>query len=209
MKEKPWWMTIAILLFELLVIIFLIPSHYSSSVIEAERKSMEDYLGPEPMQEVYSKAYHWHKATLMDTGILNGLYFYLIPTEEEKNAKGMQDLNTSFFDWMEGRLEALSNSVYHFYIRLAQITLWMPYIFIFGLACIFDGRTTWLIKRTNYDYPSPFLYIYSSKGVGFISIGALLLFMAPLNLHPLIVPVSLMVLLFVISIALGNLSKRI
>jgi len=85
----------------------------------------------------------------------------------------------------------------------------MPYICILLIPAIYDGFMSWQVKRTNFDYVSPILHRYGTRGLLYV-IGTLLIaFFSPIVLNPIIIPISMMVCCMLIGVVLSNFQKRI
>lgn len=208
--KQPFWAALIIIAIEALVVLVLIPGNWTAKVIEEESQLLEIRLGPEEHRWVHDKARRWFNSSLIETGYYEIVRNHLIPTEEQKRKSvGMQKMGASWFDWAESRLQALANSYYHILTRFALLQTWMPYFLILLIPAVFDGITTWKIKRTNFAYASPLLHQYSTYGIVYIAMFLVALFIAPVILDPVIIPAAIMIACVMAGLMIGNFQKRV
>ena len=208
--NKPLWLVAWLLVIEILVILLLIPGDWVDKTIQRESELMEKNLGYETRQWINNTAGGWYKTSILDSGFYDAMYHTLIPTEEErKKSKGMENMGQRWFVWVEGRIEAFTNVIYQFYVRLALLFSWIPYLFILFIPSVYDGLMSWKIKRTNFDYASPVIHRYSIQGIFLLSIGLFIIFFAPIALNPIIIPIVMMLCCVLLGLAFSNLQKRV
>ncbi|MFC6674118.1 DUF4400 domain-containing protein [Marinobacterium aestuariivivens] len=208
--KKPLWLVVWLLVIELVVILLLVPGDWTDKAIEKESRFVESNLGSGARYWIRRKADDWYHLTMIDSGFYEGMYFTLIPTEHERaRSRGMQNMGSWWFQWVEGRMEALANVVYQFFTRSALFLLWAPYMLILLAPALYDGAMTWKIKRTNFDYASPVIHRYSIRLTTYLILGLGIAFFAPIALNPVIIPVVMMVCCVLIGLTMGNLQKRV
>ena len=208
--KKPLSGLILLLVFEALVIAVLVPGNWTAQVIEREGRLLEERLGKEEHKWVHDKARGWFNASLIDNGLYNATRRHLVPSKQQvADSKGLQNMGNIWFPWVDGRLQAFSNILYHCYSRFALLLTWLPYILIIFIPSIFDGLMTWKIKRNNFEYTSPIIHRYSSHGIIFLAITVVGMFIAPVVLEPLIIPFSIMLVAVLAGLVVGNMQKRI
>lgn len=208
--NKPLWLVAWLLVIEILVILLLIPGDWVDKTIQRESELMEKNLGYETRQWINNTAGGWYQTSILDSGFYDAMYHTLIPTEEErKKSKGMENMGQRWFVWVEGRIEAFTNVIYQFYVRLALLFSWIPYLFILFIPSVYDGLMSWKIKRTNFDYASPVIHRYSIQGIFLLSIGLFIIFFAPIALNPIIIPIVMMLCCVLLGLAFSNLQKRV
>lgn len=208
--KQPFWVFAIILLFEIVVVLILIPGDHTKLCIEREMGFIEDSLGIQSKDWVTEKANDWYQSTIIDSGVYTAAYQILIPSENERvRSRGMENMGTAWFQLVSNRIEATFRVVYQFYMRLALLVTWAPYMLILLVPAIFDGMMTRSIKQTNFDYASPIVHRYSVRGSIFLLFGLIMTFFAPLALNPIIIPVVLMITSVLCGTAWANLQKRI
>lgn len=207
---KPWYVVACLLLLELCVILLLIPSNWMQQQIVKEASYVETSLGIETRDWIHEKANAWFNRSVMESGIYDEMYRTVIPTDAEKRkSRGMENMGHDWFTWLEGRMIAVLAAFYQFLTRCALFLAWSPYMLLLLFPAIFDGWTSWKIKRTNFDYSSPVLHRYSVRGTAVLLIGLLLTFCAPIALTPMLIPAVMMSCCVLLGLAMGNLQKRI
>ena len=208
--KKPLWLVAWLLVIEILVILLLVPGDWTDRAIEKESALVEANLGSETRYWIREQAESWYQSVMIDSGFYEGMYYTLIPTEEQrKNSRGMENMGTWWFVWAKGRMEALANVVYQFMTRTALFMTWAPYMLILLLPAIYDGMMTWRIKRTNFDYASPIIHRYGIRFTGYLVLGLGIAFFAPIALNPIIIPIVMMICCVLIGLTMGNLQKRV
>lgn len=207
--KQPLWLVLWVIALEAIIVLVLIPGDWTARVIEEESQLLEIRLGQEEHRWVHDRARKWFNTSLIETGYYNAARNHLIPTEEQKvNSKGMQNMGGSWFNWAESRLQAVANAYYHILARFALLLTWLPYFLILLVPAVFDGVTTWRIKRTNFAYSSPLLHQYSTQGIGYIIVFLVALFLAPIVLDPVIIPAAIMIACVMAGLMIGNFQKR-
>lgn len=207
--KQPLWLAVWLLAIEAIIVTVLIPGEWTKKVIEQESELLEIRLGSEEHRWVHGRARSWYNSSLIDSGIYQSALNHIVPTEEQKeSSKGMENMGGMWFEWIEGRLQAIANAYYHILARFALLLTWAPYFLILLVPAVFDGVTTRRIKRTNFSYASPFLHQYSTMGIAYITIALVALFLAPIVLDPTIIPAAIMLMCVMAGLMIGNLQKR-
>lgn len=208
--KQPLWLAIWIIAIEAIVVTVLIPGDWTVRVINEESQLLEKRLGTEEKNWVHDRARNWFNAQIIDSGIYQACLDHLVPTEEQRaRSSGMEEMGSNWFVWAEGRLQAIANAYYHILSRFALLMTWAPYFLVLLIPAMFDGITTWRIKRTNFDYASPLLHQMSTLGLGYITVGMIGLFLAPVVIEPHLIPAAIMVTCVMFGLMLGNAQKRI
>ena len=195
---------------QLLIVLVLVPGHWTESVIEREAVKIHRYLGADSQQWVHETAQRWYDKTMIDSGVYEAMHRHVIPSPDERaNSRGMENLGTTIFAWAEDRLGAMMRVIYQVYSRAAMAALWAPYILILLIPAVFDGVMRWKVKQTNFDYASPVVSRYGVRGVYVIVQAALICFVLPLALNPVIVPIGMMLAALMVGFTMANYQKRI
>lgn len=208
--KTPLWLVAWLFVIELVVILLLIPGDFTEKAIEKESILIEESLGNNTRTWIHDKASSWYQAAIIDSGFYDGMYSFMIPTEEQKQkSRGMEKMGHDWFVWVGSRIEAFANVMFQFFHRLALLTAWGPYMLILLVPAFYDGLMTWKIKRTNFSYASPVIHRYSVRGTTIVLIGLIIAFFVPFALNPAIIPMSMMVCCVLIGLSVGNLQKRV
>ena len=207
--KQPLWIALWLIAIEAIVITALLPGEWTAQVIEKESVLLEKRFGEEEREWVHGKATSWFNSTLIDNGLHSVIRDHLIPTKEQSEVSvGMQTMGKSWFAWVDGRLQAIVNTYYNILLRFALLLTWLPFILILLIPALYDGVTTWRIKRTNFAYASPLLHQYSTYGITYIGIFLVFIFLAPIVLEPMIIPASIMIASVLGGVMIGNFQKR-
>ena len=209
MKSK-WFVAVCLLCCELTILLILIPGDWTKKQIIKESQYITRTLGEDTHAWIKNKADYFYKKTILDSGLYDETLRVLIPSaEERRKSRGMENMGSDWFKWIGGRVDALAQSIYQFYARVALVMVWLPYMAILFVPAIFDGYMTWLVKRSNFDYASPVLHRYAARAIGLIPVLGLALFLAPMAIDSLIVPMGMMLMCVMLGLAFGNVQKPI
>src|SRR5699024_5739503 len=106
--------------------------------------------------------------------------------------------------------EALSSVVRGVLERASHIWIWTPFMLVIAIPSVLDGYMSWKIKRTNFDYSSPFLNRYGHQLAWLCFMLALVGLILPAPVPPVIIPAMCLAVIPIIGIwIIGNLPKRI
>ncbi len=207
--KLPLWLCASLLAVECVMILVFIPGRWTEHAIQQESALIKQHFGNEGYLWIKTQASKWFRASIIDSGIDAGIRRVYLPDKARQPSKGMEHFARPWFTWLEGRIQALINVIYQFYVRLALLLAWLLYMLILLVPAMFDGWMTWKIKRTNFDYVSPAIHRYSLHGLVFLPIGLGLIFLLPLTINPMIIPVAMMLACLLLGWVLGNWQKRI
>ncbi|TFI47252.1 DUF4400 domain-containing protein [Diaphorobacter sp. DS2] len=207
---KPWYVVVSLLLLELCVILLLIPGPWMQEQILKEADYVKSSLGVETRDWIHGKANDWFDRSVLQSGLYEELHRTVIPSDREKRkSRGMENMGHDWFVWLEGRMTAALAAFYQFLTRCALLLAWAPYMLLLLIPAIYDGWTTWKIKRTNFDYASPVMHRYSVRGSFILLVGLANAFFLPVALTPMLIPVVMMAMCVLLGLAMGNMQKRI
>ena len=208
--KTPLWMAIWVLVLELVVILILIPGNWTDQAIIKETSYVEQSHGKETAEWAKKQAQTWFQSSIIDSGLYAATHHFMFPTEQERlNSAGLENFGEHIFIWAEGRLDALTAVIFHFYLRFAVVMLWAPYMLILLLPAVYDGVLTRKIKQTDFAYASPTLHRYSIRLLCGLVIGMFIAFFMPVAMNPMLIPIILMMCCVFMGIAWGNFQKRI
>lgn len=208
--KQPLWLALWIIAIEAIVVMILVPGDWTVRVIKEESQLLEKRLGAEENYRVHARAQVWFNSQVIDSGLYQACLEYFVPNEEQRSrSTGMEEMGADWFVWIEGRLKAIANVYYHILSRFSLFLTWGPYFLVLLVPAVFDGITTWRIKRTNFDYASPFIHRMSTMGLGYVAIGLIALFLAPIVIEPNIIPAAIGITCVMCGLMLGNAQKRV
>lgn len=208
--KLPLWMALCLLLIELLTVLIILPGDWTYEVIEKEQQLVRSSLGREASDWIDRRAEGIYNSTIVQTGFREALWHTFIPTAEERErSTGLQNLGSVWFQWAGARIEAVLATIYQTYKRLVLLMAWAPFMVLLLVPALYDGYMTRKIKRTDFSYASPVIHRYSAKGILYLGIGVLLALFAPVAVHPLMIPIVLMLICILLGLSVANLQKRI
>lgn len=185
---------------------------WATKAVEQEKVLIAHVMGSKGSQAVIREATDWHQALVIDSGLYAGAIDLVIPTSKQKQkSRGIQNMGTAegWFGWVQGRIDVLSSVIHQTMLRVAVLKVWLPYIAIILVPAVYDGIMTWKIKRTNFMYASPVFHRYGARGIGLLAVIFLLLFFAPIAVHPIYIPAGLIAMCLLLGLMIGNTQKRI
>lgn len=94
-------------------------------------------------------------------------------------------------------------------LRLVLLAAWGPALLMLLAAAVLDGHWTWRIRQCGFDYPSPIGHQASTTGVGLLILVLALELGLPLPLHPVLLPLAVLLGATLIAIGLRNLPKQL
>lgn len=208
--KNPFWPVIWVIAFEIVVVLLLVPGEFTQRAISKEADYIERSLGVQSLRWVTGTADRWYDRWIVRSGAYEAIHNHLIPTDKERErSRGLQKAGSSWFKWVQGRIDALANVAYQLCMRLALLLLWAPYMLLLLFPAAYDGKMTRMIRRTNFSYASPVLHRYSVRGLVFVFGALLTLFILPIAIDPMVIPIALMCACVLMGVAIGNLQKRI
>lgn len=113
--------TLLLLIFEFVFLALVVPTSAIEESMRTEKKEIEMFLGQESTSFVYSFSQNMYETSVVESGVYEAIYSFLIPTEEQKQAsKGIEGLGTreGIFDWTISRINALCYTIFQFYVRI-------------------------------------------------------------------------------------------
>lgn len=92
--------------------------------------------------------------------------------------------------------------------RLASLLEWLPWLVAFTVAVVADGCFVRLIKSKEFRQHDPELFALYACAAILAVCGTVLGFVAPLTLHPLVMPCVPLLVSLLVSRAVGSFHKR-
>ena len=208
--KKPFWTVALLFVIELSIVLLLVPGDWTKKAIDKEADYVQRSLGERSVSWIHNMAANWYRSIILEPQVLETAKEFLVPTEQERaKSRGIENMGVPFFEWWDGRIAAFGVLTYQILARLALALMWIPYIIILLIPALHDGYMTWRIKRTNFDYASPVVHRYSSRGIAALTAGLVVLFFLPIAIDPIVVPLVMMAVAILMGLSLGNLQKRI
>lgn len=208
--NKPFWMVALLLVIELGVVLLLVPGEWTKRAIDKEAGYVQRSLGDRSLDWIHETAARWYTSAILETRVLEVAHDFLVPSAAQRTrSRGIEDMGKGMFQWWEGRIDAFGKLAYQILARMALALMWLPYICILLVPAVYDGWMTRHIKRTNFDYASPVIHRYSTRGIAAAFCGLIVLFFLPVAIDPIIIPLVMMAIATLVGLSTGNLQKRI
>lgn len=209
--QRPLYLILILLIFEVLMILLVIPTNWMEEVIRKEQLMGRTFLGEEAQLQLTSQAESMFKSVMVDTGFYRAIHEFFIPTEEQRLAsRGLENLGRDdVFPYAEARVQAFALIIFQVMIRVSEILLWLPYLVILAIPAVYDGYNQWHINRSSYNYSSPLMHRYGVRGMGLVLLGSLMISIVPLPIPPIVVPVAGFCMIAFLGITIKYLQKRI
>ncbi len=209
--QRPLYLILILLIFEVLMILLVIPTNWMEEVIRKEQLMGRAFLGEAAQLQLTSKAESMFKSVMVDTGAYRAIHEFFIPTEEQRIAsRGLENLGKdNVFPYAEARVKAFALIIFQVLIRISEILLWLPYLVILAIPAVYDGYNQWHINRSSYNYSSPLMHRYGVRGMGLVLLGSLMISIIPLPIPPIVVPVAGFCMIAFLGITIKYLQKRI
>lgn len=203
--------TIILFIFEVLIIVFLLPTHYFTNALYGEKALYHSSLGSKEAAIVLERGHDWYDSTITYSDLYDYAYnlFNFKVDPDLADDGNLDNMNKGMFEYVAERFEALENFIELFFNRVSLIVSWIPYMLIFSVSIIFTGISTYLIKKTNFDFASSFRSAYALKFSYYFVLIIIASLIAPITIHPIFFPLGGGLLLFFISQTIANMQKRI
>lgn|SRR5574344_161022 len=204
--------TLLLLIFEFVFLGLVVPTSAIEKSMNTEKEDIKLFLGQESADFVYTFAQDMYESSIVNSGLYESVYTFLIPTEEQKQAsKGMEELGTreGVFDWTISRLDALCYTIYQFYVRVGTCLIWLPYVLILLIPAFICGVLERKVKQSNFAYSSPIVTQYATRFFIWLGLATVMLVFVPIPFPPEIIPIILMVVCVLIGQSIGNIQKRL
>ena len=167
-------------------------------------------MGEQEYNFISEKATDWFKSGVVESGLLATIYSVLMPTESQiENSEGFEGLSDQWGGFVESRMEAIQILIYHVLLRSALLFNWMPFMLLLAVPAFYSGYNERQIKKTNFEYSSPFIHGMSLKAALVIVVGLVIIMFMPIAFNPIYLPALMMLFCVVLGISLGHFQKRI
>jgi len=197
-------------LLALLVLVLYVPSAHPPgrflAQLRAEHEAATAYWGATSANRMLDRAVSMQEATVSVT-----------PIPAAKDAPSPTGVNGAVSREMASVNQRLFNNAYFRAVdallllasyRLSTLLEWLPWLAMFVLAALADGGCARLIKAKEFRQHDPEMFaLYASLGI-VVLCAALIGFVLPVTLHPLLLPCAPLVVGVLGGRALGCFHKR-
>jgi Domain of unknown function (DUF4400) len=197
-------------LVSLLVLVLYLPSAHPPerflAQLHAEHQAASRFWGDEPAMRMLSRA-----LSVQDTARRAS------PVPSSSNAPALGAVDGAVAQEMASVNQRLFNNAYFRSIdallmlasfRLATLMEWLPWLLAFTVAVVADGGFARLIKSKEFLQHDPELFaLYASSAI--VAVCATVLgLVAPMTLHPLVMPCVPLLVSFFVGRAVGSFHRR-
>lgn len=212
MWSNRWLIALSLVIIEIALLVLLCPENKVKYSINEERVENVEFFGKEKALEIYANAKFMFTHLMIKSGVQHKMYSLLIPTKQQKEASiGVEELGSreGWFPWIETRLNTLCGITFIVLVRICTFIILSPYMLILLIPCTLGGIIERKIKRSNFAYASPALTKLIFEVFTYTFLGAVLLIFIPLPANPRLCFYVLVAMCVVLSLALGNVQKRL
>ena len=196
---------------EIMLVVCLAPTSWIQKTGRSEAQMIYTYMGSETLTRVQERSIVWYRNLFQKSGIETSIREIMLPPDHTRPRKGVDALGERvFFPYVRSRGEAVSDLLHQFLRRVAILGIWTPFLLILAIPSFWDGYMMWKIKRTNFQYSSPFVHRYGGKISGLLLLTALISLFAPIPLPPMLLPGFAMALIIIMGIFMvSNMPKEV
>lgn len=193
---------------EFLLLSAMVPSAWEQQVSREELAALVEAVGPRSANAILERAAGWYDAAFIQTQIQQYSYRLLLP-DPHLAPDGMEALaGNPFWPWLRGRLDVMWGAVAQAMQRVAVLLSWWPFFLIMFLAAWGDGWVRRRIRQHSFAYASPLAHTLALRVILWLLIGVGTLFLAPLVLPAMGVPLLGAIVAGLLGLALANADRR-
>lgn len=208
--SKPLWVwLLTLLLVEIACVLGLVSPAMMSAMLEGERAIVASHLGASAEAEIRTGADKMFVDSVIKTGFREASYRSLIGHWDQGQAAS----DVPFDDrgagqWMLGRLRVAWGVFYLLLYRLSALLSWLPALVpIFG-GVLIDAAMRWKASQWRFTFASPTIHSTGLTVLSLVMTGTLAIFVAPVRITPLVIPIGALIAALAIWAIVGNMTKR-
>lgn len=199
MEKQGWKLFFIVLLLHVIAYAVLVQESWLQSTLTREQASHYAFLGEDQARYAETRASNTFNRWFVNSGVMSHSFQALVPTPEQRaNSKGIENLGSQIFPWMEKRIRAWWTLVYQVLLRFSNAMLWWPFFVLAAVPFFIDALVVRRVKATTFGLTSPHLQGIAARSIPIILLGYFLVMFAPVFIHPAWVPA----VIFVTSAAL-------
>jgi hypothetical protein len=92
--------------------------------------------------------------------------------------------------------------------RLALLVAWLPWLLVFAATVLIDGYVVRMVKAREFRHHDPEVFAIAACGAIVVSCGAVVAFVAPISLHPALLPLVPLAVSLLLALALASFHLR-
>lgn len=200
-----------VLLTEICVSGFFLPNDFIRRNAELEWTWVNRSLGESTNREITALADRLYASTLLESHAEEALRLWVMPTERERRSKSLisPQKRERIWTYYAERLDAVFDTAYWFFRRLALFLIWLPLWIPAFVIAIRTGLLSREIKKSDFAHTSPVVQHHAFQALGLGVFGLTASFLFPLAVPPVVIPVFCGCVMVLLGLACGNIQKRI
>jgi len=194
-SDKFTWQlfTIVVLIHVAAYVIFVNQS-WLQTTITKEREAHYEVLGEKRAEFAEIRATNLFNVWFVNSGVMARSFEIFIPkADPSAPPESSNSTSAMVFRWMEERIRALWTLVYQVMLRFSNASLWWPFLVLAISPFVVDALAARRIKAHTFGITSPHLQGVATRLIPLLILGYFLLMFAPIVIHPLWVPVLIVV----------------
>jgi hypothetical protein len=206
------WLGAWVFLIQLLVILVFVPNTWLSKVYEKETGMLEETFGFQTSTHIVDKGNAMYSTAFIYSGVNAQVYNFFFPSDADRRRSiGLENLGSnSWYPLINSMGITVKIVLILLFQRLSQILTWLPFFVMVLLPALWDGYMTWKLKYYSFRYASPWFHRFAMHSIKLLIISLLIGFFLPLPIHPMILPIMILLVVPTVTIALiSNLPKKI
>lgn len=203
--KTPFYALAMVFILNLVLAITLYPSGWYKNVVEKESVAIHENINEaDALLNAINESF---KNRVLKSGVLTALQQHFIGPQI--HTKGGQIMSSLLTEYISSRLEVFQYVAYVTILRLKVLLFWLPFVAIFAIPALYDSFNMWQIRKTSFDYPSPFYNFYASEIATLMSYVVILFIFIPFPLPHMLFPLYLFAVALLLSFAIAHSQKRI
>lgn len=209
MDKQGWKLFFIVLLLHVIAYAVLVQESWLQSTLQREQNAHYVFLGEEHANYAEVRATNTFNRWFVNSGIMSHSFQTLVPTAEQRaNSRGIENLGSQVFPWVEKRIRAWWTLVYQVILRFSNAMLWWPFAILAGIPFLVDAMVSRRIKSTTFGLTSPHLQGIASRAIPIILLAYFLLMFAPVFVHPGWIPAIIFVTSAAMWVGVSQFVKR-
>lgn len=196
---------------EFLLIAALVSESWIYAVEREETAMMRRWLGEAQTRAIGETAQGAFEAVFVRTGVVESVHRFFVPSRQDwENAGAWRPVErTGIFQFIEGRLNVIWFSIYQTLARFVLLGYWLSGLAVLALPFGLDGWVSRRVKEFRFGHYSGSRHRYSLYGFGLIWYALLLSVMLPVPIHPMAMPVAILLMGVMMNVFIANIQKKI
>ena len=207
--EKSFWLVLFVLIFEIAFVLLFISSDWIRWAVKKENQWIESMYGEVPAKEIKEQTKNLYKTLVVEPKLKSKIYDYFNVGEAYRIPQtGLKKIHRWAYPWLLDRIDTFMMMLWwllrRFWLFITWLGIGLPALGI-AVAHGYWGRR---LAQTNFQFSSPILRLVSWKLTCTMVGLAVVSFILPCPLPPVLVPVIVIGVAGLLGMSLGNVAKR-